>query len=396
MNLENFLRYLRYEKNYSSYTVLFYQRDLEQFRQFRQEQRSDAQEMPVESDDVRNWVMWLGEQGYSPRTISRKISALRSYYKYAQTEGEVESSPVAEVKLPKVRKRLPSFVRPEAMSRLLDEDMTCKSSFALIRDRLIMAMLYETGMRRAELVGLQDIAVDNRVREMRVLGKRNKERIIPYGEHLSLMIEQYRRVRDERFGKSRSFFVLDSGDPIYDKYVYRVVKQSLGGVTTLAKKSPHVLRHTFASAMLNGGAGINSVKELLGHSSLASTEVYTHITFEQLKQSYKHAHPRAEKKEDTMDVRIQAIHFDATAQLESFIQKKVSKLSRFHDGIMEAEVTLKVVKPETSMNNEVGLKLLLAGNEDLFSCKVADTFEEAVDMAAEALERQLEKTKKKK
>ena len=181
MNLENFLRYLRYEKNYSSYTVLFYQRDLEQFRQFRQEQRSDAQEMPVESDDVRNWVMWLGEQGYSPRTISRKISALRSYYKYAQAVGEVESSPVAEVKLPKVRKRLPSFVRPEAMSRLLDEDMTCKSSVALIRDRLIMAMLYETGMRRAELVGLQDIAVDNRVREMRVLGKRNKERIIPYG-----------------------------------------------------------------------------------------------------------------------------------------------------------------------------------------------------------------------
>lgn len=310
--------------------------------------------------------------------------------------GEEVDNPVAEVKLPKVRKRLPSFVRPEAMERLLDVGEEGDTDFSLLRDNLIVSMLYETGMRRAELVGLQDAAVDNRVCEMRVLGKRNKERIIPYGEHLRRAIEQYRKERDERVGKSKHFFVLNDGSPIYDKYVYRVVKQALGEVTTLKKRSPHVLRHTFASAMLNGGAGINSVKELLGHSSLASTEVYTHITFEQLKQSYKQAHPRAEKKEDTMDVRIQAIHFDATAQLESFIQKKVSKLSRFHDGIMEAEVTLKVVKPETSMNKEVGLKLLLAGNEDLFSCKVADTFEEAVDLAAEALERQLEKTKKKK
>lgn len=396
MNLENFLRYLRYEKNYSSYTVLFYQRDLEQFRQFRQELRSDAQEMPVESDDVRNWVMWLGEQGYSPKTISRKISALRSYYKYVQVADEVESNPVADVKLPRVKKQLPSFVRPDSMNELLKEENMENAGFSDLRDILVVAMLYETGIRRAELVGLQDVAVDNRVCEMRVLGKRNKERVIPYGEHLRRAIDRYRKVRDEQVGKCKSFFVLDNGEPIYDKYVYRVVRQALGAVTTLKKKSPHVLRHTFASAMLNGGAGINSVKELLGHSSLASTEVYTHITFEQLKQSYKQAHPRAEKKEDTMDVRIQAIHFDATAQLESFIQKKVSKLSRFHDGIMEAEVTLKVVKPETSMNKEVGLKLLLAGNEDLFSCKVADTFEEAVDLATEALERQLEKAKKKK
>lgn len=396
MNLENFLRYLRYEKNYSSYTVLFYKQDLEQFCNFRQEQRSDAQEMPVESDDVRNWIMSLGEQGLSPRSISRKISALRSYYRYAQSIGEVASSPVADVKLPKIRKQLPSFVRPEAMNSMLDVEMCEVAGFADLRDKLIVEMLYETGIRRAELVNLRDVAVDNSKCEMRVLGKRNKERIVPYGRQLCDAIEEYRQLRDARWGKTVTFFVLDNGEPLYDKYVYRIVRRALGGVTTLAKRSPHVLRHTYASAMLNGGAGINSVKELLGHSSLASTEVYTHITFEQLKQSYKQAHPRAEKKEDTMDVKIQAIHFDATAQLESFIQKKVSKLSRFYDGIMEAEVTLKVVKPETSMNKEAGLKLLLAGNEDLFSCKVADTFEEAVDLAAEALERQLEKVKKKK
>ena len=395
MNLELFLRYLRYEKNYSSCTVLFYRKDLEQFAAFRSSMRSDADEAPVESDDVRNWIVSLSEQGLSPRTISRKISALRSYYKYEQSRGAVEKNPVDGVKLPKTRKALPAFVRPEMMDKLLDVESQ-PLHFEAIRDKLIISMLYETGMRRAELLGLRDAAVDNTVCELRVLGKRNKERIIPYGAALQEAIEQYRQERSVLPVVSDRFFVRSSGEPMYDKLIYRIVHNELKGVSTLPKKSPHVLRHSFASAMLNDGAGINSVKELLGHSSLASTEVYTHITFEELKQSYKRAHPRAEKKEDIMDVRIQAIHFDATAQLESFIQKKVSKLSRFHDGIMEAEVTLKVVKPETSMNKEAALKLLLAGNEDLFSSKVADTFEEAVDLAVEALERQLEKVKKKK
>ena len=395
MNLELFLRYLRYEKNYSSCTVLFYRKDLEQFAAFRSSMRSDADEAPVESDDVRNWIVSLSEQGLSPRTISRKISALRSYYKYEQSRGAVEKNPVDGVKLPKTRKVLPAFVRPEMMDKLLDVESP-PLRFEAIRDKLIISMLYETGMRRAELLGLRDAAVDNTVCELRVLGKRNKERIIPYGAALQEAIEQYRQERSVLPVVSDRFFVRSSGEPMYDKLIYRIVHNELKGVSTLPKKSPHVLRHSFASAMLNDGAGINSVKELLGHSSLASTEVYTHITFEELKQSYKRAHPRAEKKEDIMDVRIQAIHFDATAQLESFIQKKVSKLSRFHDGIMEAEVTLKVVKPETSMNKEAALKLLLAGNEGLFSSKVADTFEEAVDLAVEALERQLEKVKKKK
>ena len=398
MNIEMFLRYLRYEKNYSSYTALFYRKDLEQFVAFRSSLRSDAQEMPVESDDVRNWIISLSEQGLSPRTISRKISALRSYYKYEQSKGRCVDNPVVGVKLPKARKKLPSFVRPDAMERLAttNEAGDTRDEFAQLRDKLIVTMLYETGMRRAELIGLKDAAVDNAACEMRVLGKRNKERIIPYGARLQQEIAHYRKERDTRVGGCETFFVREDGSPLYAQLVYRVVREQLSTISTLAKRSPHVLRHSFASAMLNEGAGINSVKELLGHSSLASTEVYTHITFEELKQSYKQAHPRAEKKEDIMDVRIQAIHFDATAQLESFIQKKVSKLSRFHEGIMEAEVTLKVVKPETAMNKEASLKLLLAGNEDLFSSKVADTFEEAIDLAVEALERQLEKSKKKK
>ena len=398
MNIEDFLRYLRYEKNYSSYTALFYRKDLEEFVAFRSSMRDDAEFMPVESDDVRNWVVALSSRGLSQRTIARKISSLRSYYKYKVSRGEVDVNPVADVKLPKTRKVLPSFVRPEQMDVVLDveggEDE--QSPLAISRERLIVEMLYETGMRRAELISLRDVAVDNEVCELRVLGKRNKERVIPYGEKLREAITEYRRLRNAVTGETDMFFVRDNGRPLYDMYVYRVVKKTLSQATTLEKKSPHVLRHSFASAMLNNGAGINSVKELLGHTSLASTEVYTHITFEELKQSYKQAHPRAEKKEDIMDVRIQSIHFDATAQLESFIEKKVSKLNRFSDGIMSAEVTLKVVKPETSMNKEAGLKLLLAGNENLFSSKVADTFEEAIDLAVEALERQLEKTKKKK
>lgn len=295
MNVESFLRYLRYEKNYSSYTVLFYKKDLEQFVVFRRGLRSDAEVMPVESDDVRNWIISLSEQGLSPRTISRKISALRSYYKFVQSRGEVVDNPVVGVKLPKTRKTLPSFVRPERMEQLLDADVSV-DDFELMRDRLIVAMLYETGMRRAELIGLQDVAVDNNTCELRVLGKRNKERVIPYGRQLQEAISVYRAKRNEVVGETKYFFVRKNTMPMYDKLIYNIVHRALGEVSTLAKKSPHVLRHSFASAMLNDGAGINSVKELLGHSSLASTEVYTHITFEELKQSYKQAHPRAEKK----------------------------------------------------------------------------------------------------
>ena len=295
MNIEMFLRYLRYEKNYSSYTALFYQRDLEQFVAFRSSLRSDAREMLVESDDVRNWIMSLSEQGVSPRTIARKVSALRSYYRYMQSRGEVVDNPTVGVKLPKARKALPSFVRPEQMQQLFVDDEQGRD-FEIVRDNLIVAMLYETGMRRAELIGLLDVAVDNNTCELRVIGKRNKERVIPYGKRLGKSIDYYRELRNEKIGETERFFVRKSGEAMYDRLVYNIVHRALGTVSTLAKKSPHVLRHSFASAMLNDGAGINSVKELLGHSSLASTEVYTHITFEELKQSYKQAHPRAEKK----------------------------------------------------------------------------------------------------
>ena len=297
MNIESFLRYLRYEKNYSSCTVLSYKNDLQQFSYYRRHLRPDAETMPVEPDDIRSWIVELSERNISSRTIGRKISTLRSYYKYALSRGLVAKNPVADVRLPKVKKALPAFVRPDTMAQLLESSQDNNAAdFVAMRDQLIVAMLYETGMRRAELVGLRDAAVDNRACEIRVFGKRNKERIVPYGETLRRQIASYRDFRNKQIGPCEMFFVRDTGDPIYAQLVYRVVNKALKSVTTLQKNSPHVLRHTFASAMLNNGAGINSVKELLGHSSLASTEVYTHITFEELKQNYKQAHPRAIKK----------------------------------------------------------------------------------------------------
>lgn len=222
--------------------------------------------------------------------------ALRTFYAYLQKQGVVENSPLRDITLPKIHKSLPSFVRPEEMDLLLDEKVA-DDDFSALRDKLILSILYMTGIRRAELVGLLDKDVDTQAMQIKVTGKRNKQRIIPFGNELKDEIEAYRRMRRIAVGMEvPNFFVKDDGKPLYVQFVYRLVARRLGEVTTLARKSPHILRHTFASAMLNGGAGLNSVKELLGHQSIASTQIYTHITFEELKRDYKQAHPRATKK----------------------------------------------------------------------------------------------------
>ena len=237
-------------------------------------------------------------EGFGVYEWSAAGTAMGEAYMFGEEDPSVLAyNPAADIRLPKVRKTLPSFVRPEEMQRLLEDGFDeTKSDFIALRDRLIVEMLYQTGIRRAELVSLTDAAVDNRICEIKVRGKRDKERIVPYGAMLGDMIAAYRRLRDGEVGKTDAFFVRENGEPLYPGLVYRVVRRALDGEVTLRKRSPHVLRHSFASAMLNNGAGINSVKELLGHSSLASTEVYTHITFAELKQYYKQAHPRALKK----------------------------------------------------------------------------------------------------
>ena len=296
MWIESFLRYIRYEKNYSSHTVLSYKNDLFQFEAYVTRETGVFAPETIDLDIVRNWVVSLVEEGMTPRSVSRKVSAVRSFFKFLLRRGVVSTIPTRNIQLPKIRKPLPAFLKEKEMDFLLD-DVDFGTGFRAVRDRLIIDTFYSTGIRCGELIGLKDADVDITASVLKVTGKRNKQRIIPFGEELRTRIEEYRTVRDRDVAKTcDSFFIKEDGKPLYPELVYRTVTCYLSKVSTLTKKSPHVLRHTFASAMLNNGAELNSVKELLGHSSLASTEVYTHITFEELKQSYKQAHPRAERK----------------------------------------------------------------------------------------------------
>ncbi len=396
MLIDGFLNYLRFERNYSDYTVESYAEDLNQFKMYVEEHQEGAfNPDEIDSSLVRSWLVCLMNAKYSPSSVNRKLSSLKSFFKYLMKQNVVSVNPLRLINGPKNKKRLPYFIKDEDLEQLLDGD-GFGDDFEGIRNRAILEMLYDTGIRRSELVGIRNVDIDYDAMLLKVTGKRNKQRLIPFAKGLKDLMQAYEKTRDQEFGQAREgdcFFVRKNGEPLSAGIVYYVVKKQLSAIPMLSKRSPHVLRHSFATSMLNNGAGLNAVKDLLGHSSLASTSVYTHTSFEELKKVY-HAHPRAKKEEVIMDVRIQAIHFDASAQLEAFIQKKVSKLEQYFDGILMAEVVLKVVKPETANNKQVSMKLSIK-NGECFADKVSDTFEEAVDDCVEALEKQLVKFKEK-
>jgi integrase/recombinase XerC len=248
----------------------------------------------VTSSEIRAWVVSMLENSYSTISVHRKISCLRVYYRFLRKEGFVSADPLQKVILPKRKKSLPVFVEEKALDNLLD-DYSFGDGFPGIRNRTIIEMLYMTGMRRSELIGLRNIDVDLSDGSVKVTGKRNKQRIIPLVKSFVQRLDEYIKVRNENFpsGKEEWFFITDKGNKLYDKYVYNIVNIYLAMVTTIEKKSPHILRHTFATHMLNHGADLNSIKELLGHANLSATQVYTHNTFEKLKKVYKQAHPRA-------------------------------------------------------------------------------------------------------
>ncbi|MBO5834854.1 MAG: tyrosine recombinase XerC [Bacteroidales bacterium] len=301
--VEQFIQYLRYERNYSSHTVLAYRKDLEQFSLFLTDEYGVDDLSRADADMIRFWLLRLMEEGLSARSVNRKLSSLKSFWRYLLAKGLAKENPCRKLLSPKVHKSLPSFLKKEEMESLLDdvsenEDI---SEFVAKRNRLMIEMLLQTGMRRSELMGLALSDVDMSSCLLRVKGKRDKQRLIPFGPMLQSMIQDYLDSRaqwqaqcEDLYDFSDCLFVRENGKPLYPQLVYRLVHDKLSQCSSLAKKSPHVLRHSFATTLLNNGAQLNAVKELLGHANLSATEVYTHTTFEELKQVYKQAHPRAD------------------------------------------------------------------------------------------------------
>ena len=291
---DSFLKYLAAERNYSSATIRSYAKDLSMFQEFLEEQNPNASWTAVEAEDVREWVIYLmDEQKMAASSVNRRLSAMRSFYKYLRRVGWVSINPMEKVVAPKKKRPLPYYVRESEMDKLLE--LTAEDrSFKGIRDRLVLMMFYETGIRRAELLGMTDASVDLASKQIKVTGKRNKQRIVPFGEELESEIQAYRAAREEALGQKTfpKLFVTDEGTAMNETQVSKIVKDSLSKVTTIKKRSPHVLRHSFATAMLNNKADLTSIQKLLGHESVATTEIYTHVSFEELKSEYKNAHPR--------------------------------------------------------------------------------------------------------
>lgn len=294
MSVNEFVDYMRYERNMSPRTIQEYNDDLDDFESFFKSLDSQLSWETIDQDIVREWVERMMDRGNTATSVNRRLSSLRSFYRFALKRGMVEVNPARLVKGPKKAKPLPQFVKEADMNRLIDDDRLWGEGYEESLARTIIIMFYETGIRLSELVGLDDTDIDFANRTVKVTGKRNKQRIVPFGEELATALDQYVELRDSQVVRITAGMFLDrKGRRVSNNKVGTMVRQALSKVTTMKKRSPHVLRHSYATAMLNNGAGLESVKKLLGHQSLSTTEIYTHTTFEQLKRVYKQAHPRA-------------------------------------------------------------------------------------------------------
>ncbi len=296
MSISKFLQYLEIEKKYSFHTLKSYGDDLSEFTSFFQTENTDLSIEKASKLDIRNFLIYLSSLSVSERTINRKLSSLKSYYKYLMKIGEIEHSPAAGIKTLKHYNKVQVPFSEDEMLNLFETEEIFPDNFVGIRDRLMMEMFYQTGMRRSELIHLVSDDIDFAQRQIKVLGKRNKERIIPLSDKLLKTLTEYLEIRSNLFPYGNSFlFLTEKGKPFYDKLVYNLVNNYLSNISTKQKKSPHMLRHSFATHLLNRGADLNAVKELLGHSSLAATQVYTHGSIDQLKKVFNQAHPRERK-----------------------------------------------------------------------------------------------------
>jgi integrase/recombinase XerC len=293
-SIQSFLDYLKFEKRYSVHTLTSYQTDLIDFIDFLEKQFGAVSLKEVNHSYVRSWLAYQKEKGLISKSINRKISSLKSFFKYHLRTGAIEATPMAQVISPKIGKRLPVFVQEADTRKLVQALNQSTDDWKSLNTKMLISIFYATGMRLSELIGLKEKQVDFSKSQIKVLGKGNKERIIPIGKEIAEMIKNYQQLKKRGFEKTDdTLLVTEKGKKMYPKYAYLLVNQILGQASTLDKKSPHVLRHTFATHLMNNGADLNAVKELLGHSSLASTQVYTHNTIEKLKDVYKKAHPKA-------------------------------------------------------------------------------------------------------
>ena len=288
--VKSFLQYIQYEKKYSSCTVFSYHNDICQFESFLSENYSLTIE-GTELKHIRNWILQLKSQNIESSSINRKLSALKSLFKFGLRNNHIKSNPCTKLQSLKTPKKLPVFFKTSELENALDTTKNTKNDFAEARNNIILEILYQTGIRRAELIGLKDSDFNFFSLTLRILGKGNKERIIPISKNLKEKAEEYINLKNQIFD-SPYFILTDTGEQSYPNLIYRIVKNSMSEVSSLNKRSPHVIRHSFASGLLNNGAEISAVKELLGHANLAATQIYTHTSYEQLKKTYKQAHPR--------------------------------------------------------------------------------------------------------
>jgi integrase/recombinase XerC len=292
--LKEFINYLKIEKRYSGYTVRAYSDDIAQFNLYLELEKSVQDIFTVVQSDLRDWIIFQVQSGNSPRTLRRKVASIKAFYEYFMRKGLLKINPAEGMILPKMKKKLPDFINEKSIESLLDQKMF-STNFPGIRDRFVLELFYATGIRLSELVNLKNSDVDLIKGEIKVLGKRNKERLVPLTGNIIQLYQNYNNLRKITFPEENGdrLIINDKGLPVYPRLVQRLVRKYLSMGTTLEKRSPHLLRHTFATHMLNNGADLNAVKELLGHANLAATEIYTHNTYEKLKTIYKQAHPRA-------------------------------------------------------------------------------------------------------